>query len=352
MGTSLDEVVAKAVEKFGVGSVCKLNDKRRTIVPHYKTGIPQLDRIIGIGGLPKGRIIELSGPESCGKTTLALTVIANAQKDGAWAWYGDMEHSLDPMWAEKLGVNLDKLIISQPDHAEQCLDMAQHMVETGLIDIVVVDSVASLVPKAELEGESGDTFMGLQARLMSQAMRKMAGRISRTDSMAIFTNQIREKIGVSWGSNETSPGGRALKFYASIRIDVRRIGSVEQKKQEEAIGNVLKITIKKNKLAPPFKIAEADLIFKNGFDFGYNIIDLAVDSEVIKKEGHTYSLKEKILGKSRGEAIKAINSLDEKEKAELYDAALGICLVVEETVKPKQDSEIPKELPKEETDND
>lgn len=352
MPISLDDVVSKAVDKFGSGSVCKLNEKRRKIFPVYKTGVPQLDKITGINGLPKGRIIELSGPESSGKTSLALSIIANAQKEGAWAWYGDMEHSLDPKWAENLGVNLDKLILSQPDHAEQCLDLTSFMIETGVIDIVVIDSVASLVPKAELEGEAGDSFMGLQARLMSQAMRKMAGRISRTESMAIFTNQIREKIGVQWGSNEASPGGRALKFYASMRIDVRRIGSVEQRKQEEASGNILKFTIKKNKLAPPFKIAEVNLMFKNGFDFGYNIIELAVENSIISKEGHTYSYKGELLGKSKSEAIKAINSLDEKKKVELYDAALGIIVESEKVEQTASTDSVPKELPKGEDKDD
>lgn len=338
MGISLDEVVAGALTKFGDGSACRLTDQKFKKFAKYKTGIPVLDKITGIGGLPKGRIIEISGPESAGKTSTVLTIIANAQKEKAWAWYGDMEHSLDPVWAENLGVNLDKMIVSQPDCAEQCLDMAQYMIETGVMDIVVIDSVASLVPKAELEGSAGDVYMGLQARLMSQAMRRMASKISRTECIAIFTNQIREKIGVRFGSPETNPGGRALKFYASIRIDVRRIGSVEQIKQEDSIGNVLKFTIKKNKCAPPFKIAEASLLFKDGFNFGYNILQVAVDVGVIIKSGHTYSWKDKILGK-RMEAMRVINEFSEEEKAKLYDEVLGI--EIKEKPKEEATSQVP-----------
>jgi len=321
MGISLTEVVEGAVEKFGKASVMKLTDKKVENIPVHRTGIPNLDLALGVGGLPKGRIVEIYGPESSGKTTTALTVIAQAQKTGAWVWYGDMEHSLDPQWAEKVGVDLDKMLISQPDNGEQCLEIATHMIKTGVIDIIVIDSVAALVPKAEIEGSFGDSHMGLQARLMSQAMRMMTGAISRTESTAIFINQIRSKIGIIFGNPEVTAGGNALKFYASIRIEVRKGQIIGEKINQK--GYNVKFSIKKNKVAPPFKICEAALIYDNGFDFGMSSLDAGVSVGVIEKSGNTYSFGEIMLGKSKEKAEKGIDEFSEEKKKELYDAICG-----------------------------
>jgi recombination protein RecA len=318
---SLDQIIEEARAKFGDESVTRLTDKKEKSYPVQRTGIPQLDLALGIGGLPKGRIIEIYGPESSGKTTLALSVIAQAQKDGAWAWYGDMEHALDPQWAETLGVNLDKLLISQPDNGEQCMEMAMYFMKTGVIDIIVVDSVASLVTKAELAGEAGDAHIGQQARLMSTELKKMSPTISRMKCICIFINQIREKIGVMFGSPETTPGGRALKFYSSVRMDVRRIGSIGAKGNE--IGNKLKITIKKNKLAPPFKICETQLIFETGFDIGYNLLDAGIAIGIIEKSGKTYSCNGFFKAVGKDNAANEIKSLDKEKLNELYNKICG-----------------------------
>lgn len=328
MGMTIDDLIATTAEKFDKSAVMRLTDKANRKIPVWKSGIPQLDMALGIGGLPKGRIIEIYGPESSGKTTGALTTIAQAQKEGAWGWYGDMEHSLDPAWCQRLGVNLDKLLVSQPSNAEECLALTQHFIESGVIDIVVVDSVSSLVPKAELEGEFGESHMGLQARLMSQAMRKLTSLISRTECTAIFINQIRDKIGVRWGSPETTSGGRALKFYASVRIDVRRTGEIGKK--GESIGCTTKFTVKKNKLAPPFRICEAELLYKKGFDLGRNLLNAGLMVGAIDKSGKTFSIKglkedkEEVveLGVGKNTVIHFINeyekSLKEGQKS-IYD---------------------------------
>jgi recombination protein RecA len=326
VGISLEDVVEQTREKFKDNSiVMKLTQKALRKVPAWKTGIPQLDLAIGVGGLPKGRVIEIYGPESSGKTTAMLTTIAQAQKEGAWAWIGDMEHALDPAWCKKLGVDLDKLLISQPSHAEECLALTQHFIETGVIDIVGVDSVASLVPKAELEGEFGESHMGLQARLMSQAMRKLTSIISRTECTAIFINQIRDKIGVRWGSPEVTSGGRALKFYASVRIDCRRVGEIGTK--GESIGCTTKFTIKKNKVAPPFRICEAELIYSKGYDLARNLLSTGLLMGVIAKEGRSYSItgmkEEKMeLGVGKNSAINFIDAYEkslENGKGGIYD---------------------------------
>lgn len=343
MGISLDDVIEKTRDKFKDNSVVmKLTEKAIKKVPVWKTGIPPLDLAIGVGGLPKGRIIEISGPESSGKTTAALTTIAQAQREGAWAWYGDMEHSLDPKWCKRLGVDLNKLLVSQPSYGEECLALSQHFIESGVIDIVVVDSVASLVPKAELEGEFGESHMGLQARLMSQAMRKLTSIISRTECTAIFINQIREKIGVKWGSPETTPGGRALKFYASVRIDVRRIGEIGKK--GESIGCTTKFTIKKNKVAPPFRFCEGDLIYSKGYDLARNLLNTGLLMGVIIKEGKTYTIsglkEEKMaLGVGKGSAIRFIEEYEktlENGKGGIYDFIIG---------KIKEGTEAPAAIP-------
>lgn len=321
MGTSVDDVISGAEKAFGARSVMRLTDKKKLKIPAQRTGVPQLDLALGVGGLPKGRIVEIYGPESSGKTTLAAKIIATAQKDGAWVWYGDMEHALDPEWFEKIGVNMDKLLISQPDHGNQCLDMAQYMIKTGVIDIIVVDSVSALVPEAELNGESGDAVMGLQARMMSQSMRKLSPVVSRMQAIGIFINQIREKIGVQWGSPETTSGGRALKFFASVRIDIRRTGSVGEKGNE--VGNAVKMKVVKNKVAPPFKICEADLMFDGGFNLGQNLLYAGLTKGVFEKSGAWYSWEGNRMGCGAVAAGKFIMSLGEEKINELYTKIVG-----------------------------
>lgn len=333
---TLEDIVKEAEDKFGSKVVQLLNEKAGQKIPVFRTGIPQLDIALGVGGLPKGRIVEISGPESSGKTTTALQVIAQAQRENpnTWTWIGDMEHAIDPSWATRLGVNLDKVMISQPDDGNQCLDLAQHFATRGLIDILLIDSVASLVPKAELEGEAGDSHMGLQARMMSQAMRRLVAPVSQNKCLAIFINQIREKIGVVYGSPETTPGGRGLKFAASIRIDVRKgepIAGKDEKtgktseKKENAIGSVTKYKVVKNKCAPPFKIAESDLIYKTGFDFGYNMFDVGVRYGVIAKSGTTYTY-ENLTAKGKLSFIKELNKLEPDKKLELYKKAVDAAI--------------------------
>lgn len=321
MGTSVDDVISDAEKVFGARSVMRLTDKKKLKIPAQRTGVPQLDLALGVGGLPKGRIVEIYGPESSGKTTLAAKIIATAQKEGAWVWYGDMEHALDPEWFEKIGVNMDKLLISQPDHGNQCLDMAQHMIKTGVIDIIVVDSVSALVPQAELNGESGDAVIGLQARMMSQSMRKLSPIVSRMQGIAIFINQIREKIGVMWGSPETTSGGRALKFFASVRIDIRRTGSVGEKGNE--IGNAVKMKVVKNKVAPPFKICEADLMFDSGFNLGQNLLYAGLTKGVFEKSGSWYNYGSERMGQGAAKAGEYIMSLGEEKVNELYTKIVG-----------------------------
>lgn len=319
---SIEDVISATEAKFGSLSVMRLTEQRKKKIAAIRTGIPPLDLALGVGGLPVGRIIEISGPESSGKTTLALSYVAQAQKKGStWAWIGDMEHALDPSWAKTLGVDLDKLLISQPQHGNECLDMAQHFAEIGVIDIIIIDSVAALVPQKELMGESGDAVMGLQARMMSQAMRKLTPVCSKNKCTAIFINQIREKIGVVYGSPETSPGGRALKFYASIRLDIRK--TQNEKVGEDIVGSNHKITVKKNKVAPPFKVCEATLMFDKGFDFGINILYAGSDSGVIEKSGNTYSYKGEKIGVGIRSCAEKINDWDEAKKEELYTAIVG-----------------------------
>lgn len=322
MGTSIDDVIDGARAKFeNEAIVMRLTDKKKLKIPAQSTGVPQLDIALGIRGLPKGRIIEIFGPESSGKTTLVLKTIATAQRDGAWAWYGDMEHALDPEWCEKNGVDLDKLLISQPNNGEECLDLAQYMVMTGVIDIIVVDSVSALVPQKELEGESGEAVIGLQARMMSQAMRKLSPRISKTSSIAIFINQIREKIGVKFGSPETTSGGRALKFFSSVRIDIRRTGSYGSDDEKE--GNDVLMKIVKNKCAPPFKKCEASIGFDHGFDYGANLLEAGIIKGVFSKSGNTYYHNDIKLGVGKDKSAKYLNELENEKKKELYKEVVG-----------------------------
>jgi len=299
---ALEAAMSQIDRAFGKGSVMKLGQQDAMDIETISTGSLGLDIALGIGGLPKGRIVEIYGPESSGKTTLALHVIAEAQKAGGTCAFIDAEHALDPVYAGKLGVDIDELLISQPDTGEQSLEITDTLVRSGAIDVLVVDSVAALVPQAELEGEMGDTHVGLQARLMSQALRKLTGSISRSKCMVIFINQIRMKIGVMFGSPETTSGGNALKFYASVRLDIRRIGQVKNK--DEIIGNQTKVKVAKNKVAPPFKVIEFDIIYGEGISKMGEILDLGVKAEIVEKSGSWYSYDSQRIGQGREQAKK------------------------------------------------
>jgi recombination protein RecA len=297
---ALEAALGQIEKSFGKGSVMKLGNRPPVSVEAISTGSLGLDIALGIGGLPRGRIIEIFGPESSGKTTLTLHAIAEAQKAGGTCAFIDAEHALDPVYAKKLGVNIDELIISQPDTGEQALEIADTLVRSGAIDMVIVDSVAALVPKAEIEGEMGDSHMGLQARLMSQALRKLTASVSRSNTIIVFINQIRMKIGVMFGNPETTTGGHALKFYASVRIDIRRIGSIKEK--EEAIGNQTRVKVVKNKVSPPFKTVEFDIMYGKGISKVGEIIDLGVKADLIEKSGAWYSYKGQKIGQGRENA--------------------------------------------------
>jgi recombination protein RecA len=325
---ALEAALGQIEKAFGKGSVMRLG-QRETVgdISAVSTGSLSLDIALGIGGLPKGRIIEIYGPESSGKTTLALHVVAEAQKAGGTCAFVDAEHALDPVYARKLGVNTDELLISQPDAGEQALEIADTLVRSGAIDVVVVDSVAALVPRAELEGEMGDSHMGLQARLMSQALRKLTGSISKTNCMVIFINQIRHKIGVMFGSPETTTGGNALKFYASIRLDIRRIGSL--KDRDEVVGNQTRVKVVKNKLAPPFKVVEFDIMYGEGISKTGELIDLGVKADIIEKSGSWYSYKDQRIGQGRENARVYLKENPEVAK-ELEDALRANVAVVSE----------------------
>ncbi|MEY8445793.1 recombinase RecA [Enterococcus ratti] len=297
---ALDAALKKIEKNYGKGSIMKLGEKIDQQVSTIPSGSLALDVALGVGGYPRGRIIEVYGPESSGKTTVALHAIAEVQKNGGTAAFIDAEHALDPQYAQKLGVNIDELLLSQPDTGEQGLEIADALVSSGAIDIVVVDSVAALVPRAEIDGEMGDSHVGLQARLMSQALRKLSGSINKTKTIAIFINQIREKVGVMFGNPEVTPGGRALKFYATIRLEVRR---AEQLKQgTDIVGNRTKIKVVKNKVAPPFKIAEVDVMYGQGISQEGELLDMAVEKDIVDKSGAWYSYKEERIGQGRENA--------------------------------------------------
>lgn len=308
---ALEQALRQIEKQFGKGSIMKLGEQADRKLATVSSGSLALDIALGVGGYPRGRIIEVYGPESSGKTTVTLHAIAEVQKLGGTAAFIDAEHALDPVYAEKLGVNIDELLLSQPDTGEQALEIADALVRSGAVDIIVIDSVAALVPKAEIEGEMGDSHMGLQARLMSQALRKLSGAINKSKTIAIFINQVREKIGVMFGNPETTTGGRALKFYSSVRLEVRRAETIKQ--GNEMVGSKTKIKVVKNKVAPPFKTAEVDIMYGEGITREGELIDIASELDIVQKSGAWYSYNEERLGQGRENAKQFL-----KENPDLY----------------------------------
>jgi recombination protein RecA len=341
---ALDSALAQIEKAFGKGSIMKLGEQGALQVEATSTGSLSLDIALGVGGIPKGRIVEIYGPESSGKTTLTLHCIAELQKNGGTCAFVDAEHALDPAYAKKLGVNVDELLISQPDTGEQALEIADTLVRSGAIDMVIIDSVAALVPKAELEGEMGDATMGAQARLMSQALRKLTATISRTHCTVIFINQIRQKIGVMFGNPETTTGGNALKFYASVRIDIRRIGAIKDK--DEVVGNLTRCKIVKNKVSPPFKVVEFDIIYGQGISKEGEIIDMGVKAGLVEKSGSWFSYNDERIGQGKENVRKYLreNPAIAKEISDKIMAKAGVVAEkLDGTPEPDAEGTEPKE---------
>lgn len=329
---ALEAALAQIERQFGKGTVMRMGEEPRTSIPSISTGSLGLDVALGIGGLPKGRIVEIYGPESSGKTTLTLQVIAECQKAGGNAAFIDAEHALDPVYAEKLGVNIEDLIVSQPDTGEQALEVTDMLVRSGAIDVLVVDSVAALTPKAEIEGEMGDSHMGLQARLLSQAMRKITGNIKQANCLVIFINQIRMKIGVMFGSPETTTGGNALKFYSSVRLDIRRIGAV--KDGDEVVGNETRVKVVKNKVSPPFRQAEFQILYGQGINRLGEVIDLGVKQGLVDKSGAWYSYKGDKIGQGKANSVKFLQenpAIAEEVESQIRHQLLGTAPAGEES---------------------
>ncbi len=328
---ALEMAMSQIEKQFGKGSVMKLGEFKAMEIEAIPTGALSLDIALGIGGVPRGRIIEVFGPESSGKTTLALHIVAEAQKMGGEAAFIDAEHALDPVYAKKLGVDIDNLIVSQPDTGEQALEITESLVRSGALDVIVVDSVAALVPKAEIDGDMGDSHMGLQARLMSQALRKLAGAINKSKTVLIFINQLREKIGVMFGNPETTTGGRALKFYASVRMDIRKVENIKQ--DGEVKGNRVRVKVIKNKVAPPFREAEFDIVYGQGISKEGNILDMAVNLDIVEKAGSWFSYNGERIGQGREnvkkylkENPKMLEEIEEKVRADfakVFEESLG-----------------------------
>ena len=318
--SAISNAISQIERQFGKGSIMRMGDEVIRKVASISTGALALDLALGVGGVPKGRVIEIFGPESSGKTTLALHIIAETQKAGGLAAFIDAEHALDPAYAEVIGVDLENLYFSQPDNGEQALEIADTLVRSGALDLVVVDSVAALVPRAEIEGEMGDSHVGLQARLMSQALRKLSGSLSRSGTTAIFINQLREKIGVMFGSPETTPGGRALKFYSSVRLDIRRIGAL--KAGNETVGNQTRVKVVKNKVAPPFKVVDFDIIYGEGISKEGSLLDFGIENGVVQKSGAWFAYGEERLGQGRENAklfLKENDEVRERILADIYE---------------------------------
>ena len=333
---ALDAALSQIERQFGKGSIMKLGDNKALNIDAVSTGSLGIDIALGIGGLPMGRIVEVYGPESSGKTTLTLQVIAEAQKEGKTCAFVDAEHALDPIYAQKLGVNIDELLVSQPDTGEQALEICDMLVRSSAVDVVIVDSVAALTPKAEIEGDMGDSHMGLQARLMSQALRKLTGNIKRSNTLCIFINQIRMKIGVMFGNPETTTGGNALKFYASVRIDIRRIGSV--KEGDEVVGNETRVKIVKNKVAPPFKQAEFIIMYGEGISKQGELIDLGVKHKIVEKAGAWYSYNGNKVCQGKSNSIKFLK--ENPEIADEIEGKLREMLLLKATVEPEDGEDV------------